>query len=280
MPKRLESTTTGRRVMHASLVVATLALGAAALGAPAAGADTGWSRVPASGLAGGTVQVASSSSTLCQWTQPAGTGAPAAATPTAPDPAAPAASPPEGTGTTGNADAAPTARDVTYDGTDVLVRLSRDGVDIPLGRLPVLPGGAWSGSLTVPAVDVAPPGEYQIFAKCVIDRPELDGIRTYDFDPLGFTVVEAPPPTTVEAPPVLVPPATAENPVEVQGAQITRPTSSAAAPTAANATPTLPNTGDSTLGIALAGIGSLLVGGAALWWGARHARRHPTGVLD
>jgi LPXTG-motif cell wall-anchored protein len=88
----------------------------------------------------------------------------------------------------------------------------------------------------------------------------------------GATVVRGLDPTAL--------PRAAKNPVEVQGAQITRPTSSAAAPTAANATPTLPNTGDSTLGIALAGIGSLLVGGAALWWGARHARRHPTGVLD
>ena len=121
-----------------------------------------------------------------------------------------------------------------------------------------------------------------MFVKCVIDRPELDGVRTYDFDPLGFTVVEAPPPTTVVAPTELVPPITAVNPVQVEGEQITRAPSTGADPaaTASTATPTLPNTGDGTLGIALAGIGSLLVGGTALWWGARHARRHPAELLD
>ena len=62
-----------------------------------------------------------------------------------------------------------------------------------------------------------------MFVKCVIDRPELDGVRTYDFDPLGFTVTEGPPPTTVEVPTELVPPLTVTNPVQVQGEQITRP---------------------------------------------------------
>ena len=120
MPKRLESTTTGRRVMHASLLAATLALAATTLGAPTAGADPGWSRVPASGIAGGSVRVASSAATLCQWVQPA---PPADTTPDA-APSDPAAPPRR---------IAPAAADgdTTYDGTEVRVRLARDGVDDP-----------------------------------------------------------------------------------------------------------------------------------------------------
>jgi LPXTG-motif cell wall-anchored protein len=256
--QRLGSTAVHRRRgTYGPLVAAALVLAATTLGAPAAGADAGWSRVPASGIGGGTVDVASSSSTLCQWIQPANAGDAVA------DPSAAPAAAAEG--------------DVVYDGTEVRVRLSRDGVDVPIGQLTVMTGGAWSGTITLPASDTLLPGVYDMIAKCVVDRPELDGVRTYDFDPLEFIVTESPPPTTVEVPTELVPPITAVNPVQVEGVQLTRPTSTPA--TAATAAPTLPKTGDSTIGIALAGLGSLLVGGAALWWGARHARRHPSSDL-
>ena len=212
----------------------------------------------------------SSASTLCQWIQPTNPNPAAAPTAsTAPSDAstAPAALPdPAATTPSG---------DTVYDGTEVRIRLSRDGIEVPLAALDVSPGGAWSGTVTLPATDVLAPGEYEMFAKCVVDRPELDGVRTYDFDPLAFTVVEAPPPT-VEIPTELIPPITAVNPVQVQGEQLTRPTTPVT-PTAANASAaTLPNTGDGTLETALAGLGALLVGGAALWWGARHGRRQPS----
>jgi LPXTG-motif cell wall-anchored protein len=271
--QRLTTTAMRRRMVLGSVMGAVMALTATALGAGVAGADSGWSRVPSSGLAGGTVDVASSSSTLCQWIQPAdagGTSADTASTQPAP-----------GTGG-GSAEAVPSDGDVVYDGTEVQVRLSQGGTDVPLGELPVAIGGAWSGTVTLPTGDALRPGAYDLFVKCVIDRPELDGLRTYDFDPLGFTVTEGPPPTTVEVPTELVPPLVATNPVQVQGEQITRPaTTPAPAPAATTATsPTLPNTGDGTVGIALAGFGALLVGGAALWWGARSARRHAPDLLD
>jgi LPXTG-motif cell wall-anchored protein len=266
----LESTTAGRRrVMVGSVASATLAIALAAFGAGPAGADATWSRTPQSGLGGGTVRVASSSTALCQWIQPADPNPAPTVTP-GPDVAPDAAEP-----------VVPAAEDVTYDGTEVLVRLARDGVDVPLGRLPVTEGGAWSGTLTIPTNDAAIPGGYDLFVRCVVDRPELDGVRSYDFDPLPFTVTEGPPPTTVEVPTEIPPPLTISNPVQVEGEQLTRgapaTTNTAATPTAA--APTLPNTGDGTVAIALAGIGSLLVGAAALWWGARHARRHPSADL-
>jgi LPXTG-motif cell wall-anchored protein len=264
---RLVSTTASRRLLSGCVVAGALIAAVVTSGAIAAAADAGWSRVPASGIGGGTVDVASSATTLCQWTQPAPTGGP----PLTPgDPGGPAPTVPGGATTPGG--------DTVYDGTGVRVRLAREGVDVPLGTLAVTQGGAWSGTVTLPGTDRLVPGEYLLFVTCVIDRPELDGVRTYDFYPLPFTVVEAPPPTTVEVPVELVPPITAVNPVQVQGEQITR--GATAAPAGATAaSPTLPNTGDGTLETAAAGIGALLVGGAALWWGARHGRRHPPADL-
>jgi LPXTG-motif cell wall-anchored protein len=254
-----------RRVMFGTLVAATVALAATVPGAPAAAAAAGWSRVPASGLGGGTVALASSSTTPCRWTEPAATPDPTAPTaPSAADAVAPLV--------------VPAADAVTYDGTEVRVRLSRAGVDVPLGRLPVGPGGAWSGTVTIPEAAVLGPGAYDLIVQCVVDQ--LDGVRTFDFDPLPFTVIEGPPPTTVEVPTELIPPLTVTNPVQVEGEQITRP---AAAPTSVTtaASPTLPNTGDGTLGVMLAGLGALVVGGGALWWCARHSRRHaPADLLD
>jgi LPXTG-motif cell wall-anchored protein len=238
--------------------------------APVAGAESGWSRVPASGIGGGTVDVASSPASLCQWVQPAD---PDAAATTAPD-----------VGTVLPPDTAAAADgDTTYDGTAVRVRLTRDGVDTPLTTFDVEAGGAWGGTITLPTDAALTPGDYELFAKCVVDRPELDGVRSYDFDPLPFTVVEAPPPTTT-VPVEIIPPVTVTNPVEVQGAQLSRPAATAgAAPAVANQrsapAATLPNTGDGTLETALAGLGALVVGAGALWLGARHGRRHPSADL-
>ena len=262
---RLATTTaTRRRLLSGSAVVVAAAAVALATGVGIAAADSGWSRSPASGIGGGTVDVASSPSTLCQWIQPAGLGDPT--TTSTSDPAPEATAPPSG--------------DTVYDGTEVRVRLVQDKVEVPLASFAVTPGGAWSGTVTLPGTATLPPGTYDLFVKCVIDRPELDGVRTYDFDPLPFSVDEAPPPTTVEPPVELVPPITAVNPVEVQGVQVTRPPATPAAkPAVAAATATLPNTGDGTLETALAGLAALAVGGAALWWGARHGRSRPEADL-
>jgi len=270
---RLATTTAfRRRLLSGSVVVVVAAAAALATGGGIAAADSGWSRSPGSGIGGGTVDVASSPSTLCQWIQPAGLGDPP---PTSGDPTTTSTSPaPAATATPSG--------DTVYDGTEVRVRLVQDKVEVPVAAFAVTPGGAWSGTVTLPGTGTLPPGTYDLFVKCVIDRPELDGVRTYDFDPLSFTVAEAPPPTTVEPPVELVPPITAVNPVQVQGVQVTRPASTPAAkPVAAAATATLPNTGDGTLETALAGLAALTVGGAALWWGARHGRdRAEADLLD
>ena len=119
-----------------------------------------------------------------------------------------------------------------------------------------------------------------MFAKCVVDRPELDGVRTYDFDPLAFTVVEAPPPTTVEVP-------HGAHPADHRGEPGAGAGRAAHAPGHAGTDGgdhrerrrrcRTPATGRSA--IALAGLGALLVGGGALWWGARHGRRQPSADL-
>jgi LPXTG-motif cell wall-anchored protein len=229
--------------------------------------------VPASGIGGGTVDIASSAASLCQWVQPADPTAAVSSTPSA---AASAGTSPA------SAPAATGGGDTTYDGTEVRIRLTRDGVDTPLTSLDVATGGGWGGTISLPTDPALAPGDYDLFAKCVVDRPELDGVRSYDFDPLPFTVVEAPPPTTA-VPVEILPPVTVTNPVQVQGVQLSRPAATpavatpAAAPAAATAT--LPNTGDGTLETALAGFGALLVGAGALWWGARSGRRHPSADL-
>lgn len=232
------------RSVSAGALLTGSVLAVLTLAAPAGAADT-WSRTPSAGTSGGSIAVASSAASLCQWVQPA-----------EPDPADP---------TTGEL--------ATFDGTTVELRLQQGGNTVGLGSVPVTPGGAWSGSVVVPDATVAVPGEYDLIARCVIDRPDLDGRRTYDFDPLTFSVVDAPPPTTITIPTELVPPISVvnPNPVEVQGAQLGRPAAAAPASTTA-AGPTLPNTGDGTLGVALSGIGALVLGAGALWWGARYAR--------
>ncbi len=203
----------------------------------------GWSRTPSAGTAGASVHVASSPATLCQWVQP--------------DPV--------------------TNEPQTFDGTSVDVRLQHDGNTTGLGRVEVTPGGAWAGSVTVPEPTVIGAGDYDLIARCVIDRPEVTGLQTFDFDALGFAVVDAPPPTSITIPTELVPPITITNPdrVEVQGAELNRSPATPVPAVAANATevPTLPKTGDGTLAIALSGFGALALGAGALWWGARYARK-------
>lgn len=246
-------------VAAAAIAGGLLALGAFAPHAAAAGA--GWSRSPSAGIAGATIRVASSPTTLCQWLAP--TPPPTTPTSTAATAAANTATPPDNLGATATGDPIP------YDGVRVELRLERDGVAIPLGDVGVTSGGAWSGSVTVPAAHVAPAGTYELLAHCVVDDPALDGIFSFDFDPLGFVIADAPPPTTVTVPTEIGEPATATNPVQVQGADLDRP---AVAAKPAAAVPTLPNTGDGTLAVALAGFGALLLGALALWWGARTSR--------
>lgn len=220
--------------------------------APHAGADAGWSRTPGSGLPGATVRVASSSTTLCQWL------APAEPVVTVPD----AALGPAGTA---EISAEAVGDPIIYDGTTVEIRLDAEGITTTLGVVEVTPGGAWSGSVAVPLETAT--GEYEMLARCIVDHPDLDGVRSFDFDPLTFTVVDAPPPTTITIPTEIDTPATATNPVQVQGTGTAR--STVASANRSTPVATLPNTGDGTVGVALAGIGALVLGAAALWWGTR-----------
>lgn len=225
--------------------------------APHAAASENWSRSPASAIAGTPVRVASSADTLCQWFLPASaSGA---------TPIVPSSTPP--TALSSTAISARSVGDpIAYDGTRVEFRLDRLGVSIPLGAVDVTPGGAWSGTVTVPAATIAPAGNYLLRAHCVIDNPALDGIRSFDFDPLAFTVADAPPPTTITIPTEIGDAISVTNPVQVQGAQLNRRASSHRS-TATGAT--LPKTGDGTLTVALSGFAALILGAAALWWGSR-----------
>ena len=225
--------------------------------APHAAASESWSRSPPSALGGTPVRVASSADTLCQWRAPAPASGPA---PTVPSSAT--------SNATSNAALSATAvgDPIVYDGTRVELRIDRDGVSIPLGAVDVTPGGAWSGTVTAPAATVAPAGNYLLMAHCVVDNPALDGVRSFDFDPLPFTVADAPPPTTVTLPTEIGDAVSVTNPVQVQGAQLDRRATSHH--TSATG-PTLPKTGDGTLTVALAGLGALVIGAAALWWGSR-----------
>jgi len=232
--------------------------------ATAAGAAASWSASTGSGPAGTGVRVTSSATSLCRWTVP---DAPDDATlPSATEAAAGAA---DATTTSSTTPVPAAGADVVVDGSEVSVRLGRPEVAVLLGTLDVDTGGAWSGTVTLPDAVTLPPGEYQLIVRCVVDRPDLGAVHSYDFEARPFTVTEAPPPTTVTTVPVEIgEPATATK-TEVQGARLDRDTTTAAPTTAA---PTLPNTGGSELELGLAGLGSLLVGGAALWWGARRGR--------
>lgn len=247
-----------RNISAAALTASLLTLVAFA---PHAAASESWSRSPASAIGGTPVRVASSADTLCQWRAPAPASSPA---PTAPSDA------PTDTAlnTTSNSEIRATAAGdpVVYDGTRVEFWLDLVGASVSLGAVDVTPGGAWSGAITVPAATVAPAGNYVLRAHCVVDNPALDGIRSYDFDPLAFTIVEAPPPTTITVPTEIGDAISVTNPVQVQGAQLNRGAVSHRS-TATGAT--LPKTGDGTLTVALSGLAALTLGAAALWWGSR-----------
>lgn len=263
MRERLQSKIAFTRHTSACAAIVGCVIVLVGFASPAA-ADTGWSRTPGSSIAGGQIRVASSSTTLCQWLQPAPPTDPSTPTTTS---SSTTDSPPAG------GVRASGSEFVAYDGRRVELRLERAGNAVALGAVDVTPGGAWSGSVTIPAASAAP-GEYLLLAHCVVDDPLLDGIRSFDFDASTFTVVEGPPPTTITIPTELIPPITATNPVEVQGAQLGR--SDARTATSAAAAPTLPNTGDGTLAVALAGLGALILGAGALWWGSRQGFRRPT----
>lgn len=267
MRERLQSKIAFTRNAGACALLAGSALMVLGVASPAA-ADSGWSRNPGSSLAGGQIRVASSPTTLCQWVQPAPPPDPSTTTTTSSGIAATVLTRPPASGirTSGGGGL------VAYDGLRVELRLELAGNAVALGAVDVTPGGAWSGSVTIPAAMSSAPGEYVLLAHCVVDDPRLDGIRSFDFDASTFTVVEGPPPTTITIPTELVPPITATNPVEVQGAQLGR----GDAPTAVTAAPTLPKTGDGTLAVALAGLGALVLGAGALWWGSRQGFRRPT----
>jgi LPXTG-motif cell wall-anchored protein len=196
------------------------------------GPAAGWSANPTSGLPGATVRFTSAADELCVWDETL----------------------PDGTSVT------------RYDGVRVEITLGGR----PLGAVPVSPGGAWAGTLRVPAVTA---GNHPVTARCIVTDPALPGGRTVDFPTGTFAVVEVAPPVTVTtAPPVQIPPAevvTTTPPAPADRTTAPRSARRATLPLTGPAPATLPNTGDGTLGIALAGFGSLGIGAAALWWGGR-----------
>ncbi len=242
--------------------------------APHAAAAAGWSRTPGSALAGGSVHVASSPSALCQWLQPADPPSSTTTTSTTSTAAGEASTPAPNGPSAGEParDAAATGDPIIFDGVRVELRLEAAGTAIPLGNVRVTSGGAWSGTVPIPDATAITPGDYELLARCIVDDPALDGVRSFDFDPLPFTIADAPPPTTVTIPTEIGEPVTVTKP-DVADARLERP-----ATNVANQGPparTLPNTGDGTLGVALAGFGSLALGGGALWWGRHRVQTLP-----
>ncbi len=286
MPQRLKSTIAIPRVLGAGAGFGITLIALGAFVSPA-GAAPGWSRSPDSALGGSAIQVASSTSTLCQWLAPAEIPVATTTSTTTPPPGSDASVPSQtpngpaatGAGATGTAVTGAAIGDpVAYDGVRVELALEAGDRTIPLGDVEVTPGGAWSGSVTIPPPVLAPAGTYDLIARCIVDDPRLDGIRSFDFDPLSLAIVESPPPTTVTIPVELVPPITETRPavpVEVQGEQRTRPGGANAVANPAPAVPTLPETGDGTLAVALAGVGALMLGGGALWYGGRRTLHQP-----
>jgi LPXTG-motif cell wall-anchored protein len=268
---RLAPSPPGSRLLLGTLVAVVLGLCCGS----AAGAAAGWSATPTSALPGTAVRVASDASTLCQWRQPAAEPGP----PTTPTGPISVNAADRQAGDLGAervpARGTPADGEDVFDGSEVELRLEGIGTVVALGAAPVTDGGAWSGAVTLPPTAVA--GTYDLLARCVVDDPALDGVRSFDFDPIAFTVVEGPPPTTVTVPTELLPPITAVNP-DVAGERAERPPPPAAAgaPTVASSSVpvrTLPNTGDGTLLVALSGIAALALGGLTLWYGTRAARR-------
>lgn len=197
------------------------------------GPAAGWSASPDSGLPGAPVRFTSAPDELCVWDETL----------------------PDGSAVT------------RYEGVRVEITLGGRSI----GAVPVSPGGAWAGTLRVPAVAS---GNHPVTARCVVTDPALPGGRTVDFPGGTFAVAEAAPPVTVTtAPPVEVPPAevvtTTAPSTTPDRAAASRPARRATLPLTGPAPATLPETGDGTLATALAGFGSLAIGAAALWWGGR-----------
>jgi hypothetical protein len=234
-------------------------LAVAAAAGPAAAAP-GWTARPTAAPAGAEVMLRSDPSSPCEWWMPAGDD----------------------------------GEMVRYDGTVVQVTLRDPGVRL-IGTLPVQPGGGWSGRVRVPATIT--PGRYGLWVRCVVDHPDLEGRRSYDFDPLAFRVTDPAPATTTSLPPTTVPPTIPPPapppapPVDVGPPPATVvagvPTGPAAAPRPAARRPaaprasaaarpsrpaTLPNTG-TDLRLALAGLGAVALGAAAIAAGSLPDRR-------
>lgn len=236
-----------RRLVLSAVTAAVIVAGWTA-GTPVGATSPAWTARPSAGPVGAAIAVASGPGDECQWVQPVQPGS---------------------------------TDLVHYDGTRVELRL-RGAAIVALGQVPVGTGGAWSGTVHVPAGAVS--GSYELVARCVVDDPALDGVRSYDFDPRAFAVL-APPTTTlpVEIPPPVVvtaaPPSPPSTPVPTKQARRRTTRSTAAAATLPNTGPELPNTGNGTLPVALAGLGALAIGGLALWWGGRTRPapdRHPS----
>lgn len=232
------------RLAWRSLTMLGVTFAAICAGATPARPTPTWSLDPATVTPGGSIAVRSGTASPCEWWMPDGEG----------------------------------GELHRYDGTTVEVHL-RDPGDRRLGALPVREGGAWSGRVRIPAGTA--PGRYGLWVRCLVDHPDLDGRRSFDFDPRPLrvmappatTTTTGPPPTTLPPPPTTVaPPPPAPPPVDVGPPPVTLVADRPAAPAAtlrARAAPprtpraapaaTLPDTG-SDLRLVLAGLGALGLG--------------------
>jgi hypothetical protein len=102
-----------------------------------------------------------------------------------------------------------------FTGTSVQIALRRLQVTIPLGQVAVAADTTWRGAVTIAADVNAPPATYELVARCIVDNPELPGVRTFEYDPRRFTITTppAPPPPTPPPPPTTPPPPATPDPV-------------------------------------------------------------------
>jgi len=243
----------GHRLILKGCVGTAGAIGATALVLVLANPAAAWTRLPDDGGSGTMISVASDDASLCGWSQPADPGDPSST-------------------------ATPVPEIEYFDGTRVDLRLQSVSATVALGSVTVATGGGWSGSVSVPGAVTS--AAYDLVARCVVDHPDLDGVRSFDFDPLPFAVAGIPPHTVVTTPSEVAPPVVVVNQVDVGGTQAARARATARATAGRPSTTaaTLPNTGDGTFAVLLAGIGALAMGGFALWWGGRTrpaGRPHP-----
>ncbi len=174
-----------------------------------------------------------------------------------------------------------------FTGTAVQIALRRLGVTIPLGEATVASDTTWHGAVTIPADLNAPPAVYDLIARCIIDNPDLPGVRSFEYDPRSFTITAPPPPPPPPRPPPPPPspapsthdpaalPGTGAPSVQVLGAVVDRRSGLTTVTGGTLAVTGVPND-------VLAAVGglALALGAIAVGWGRADRRaRRPGDVL-